>query len=75
MNKTNNKENNYGEKGKESLETVKREVSKIYDDATSDKEFSKSYLMELINKNEKLNYELANALMLMQMDLERIWIK
>ena len=75
MNKTNNKENNYGEKGKESLETVKREVSKIYDDATSDKEFSKSYLMELINKNEKLNYELANALMLMQMDLEKTLTK
>ena len=75
MKKTNDKENNYGEKGKKSLETVKREVSKIYDDATSEKEFSKSFLMELINKNEKVSYELANATMLMQMDLEKTLTK
>lgn len=75
MKKTNNKENNYGEKGKESLETVKREVSKIYDDATSEKEFSKNFLMELINKNEKVSYELANAIMLIQMDLEKTLTK
>ena len=43
MKQTNNKENNYGEKGKESLETVKREVSKIYDDATSEKNFQKAF--------------------------------
>ena len=27
--------------------------------------------MELINKNEKVSYELANATMLIQMDLEK----
>ena len=71
MKKINNEENNYGEKGKKSLETVKKETSNIFEDATSDKEFSKSFLTELINKNEKLSYELANALMLIQMDLEK----
>ena len=71
MKKINNEENNYGEKGRKSLETVKKETSNIFEDATSDKEFSKSFLTELINKNEKLSYELANALMLIQMDLEK----
>ena len=71
MKKINNEENNYGEKGKKSLETIKKETSNIFDDATSDKEFSKSFLIELLNKNEKLSYELANALMLIQMDLEK----
>ena len=71
MKKINNEENNYGEKDRKSLETVKKETSNIFDDATSDKEFSKSFLTELINKNEKLSYELANALMLIEMDMEK----
>ena len=75
MKKINNEENNYGEKGRKSLETVKKETSNIFDDATSDKEFSKSFLTELINKNEKLSYELANALMLIEMDMEKTLTK
>ena len=53
MKKINNEENNYVEKGRKSFKTVKTEVSKIYDDATSDKEFSKSFLIKLLKKNEK----------------------
>ena len=75
MKKINNEENNYVEKGRKSFKIVKTEVSKIYDDATSDKEFSKSFLIELLNKNEKLSYELANAIMLIQMDLEKTLTK
>lgn len=75
MKKINNEENNYVEKGRKSFKIVKTEVSKIYDDATSDKEFSKSFLIELLNKNEKLSYELANGLMLIEMDMEKTLTK
>ena len=75
MKKVNNEENNYVEKGRKSFKIVKTEVSKIYDDATSDKEFSKSFLIELLNKNEKLSYELANGLMLIEMDMEKTLTK